>query len=255
MKTFIENIRRLFVFVLPPIITVGLIILVWMLVGANQPLIFFGSNVPLTPTLSSATSTDPIQVIESISRQSIEASNRTLQLVQWLVPIFVLSFVGIATNIVTSFSKEIRESTIKLEEMGRKFELMSHEFEKTHKQLETITNNYLNLQQDFVSVESQTLPFDLATKAYENGRIDQQKYIESQAWYSWQKWKFGGDETGYEELLVHKRAQNGLPKSIIRSAVAELIDLNSKINTVGAAIDQDYKNRSRLLKVLNLPET
>ena len=90
---------------------------------------------------------------------------------------------------------------------------------------------------------------------FENGKIDKEKYIESQAWYSWQKWKFGGDETGYKELLVHKKGLNGLPKSIIRSAIAELIEVNEKINKAGMANDRDFKNRLKLLKVLNLPET
>jgi hypothetical protein len=255
MRAIFPAIKHLIIFILPSILTVGLLIVSIKLLSSSQQSVFLISDPQPTPESANAQGNNAVQTIESISRQAIETSNRTLQVVQWLVPIFVLSLIGVATNIAMSFSSTLKDATVKLSEMGRKYELVTQEFEKTHKELEKITNNYLNLQQDFVSVESQTLPFDLATKAYESGRIDRQKYVESQAWYSWQKWKFGGDETGYEELLFHKKAQKGLPKSIVRSAIAELIDVNAKINTIGAATDQDYKNRSKLLRILNLPES
>jgi len=254
MQTLFHTIKRLIIFILPSILTAGLLVLFFILFPSNRLAISSTGTQQVTPTSSITTSNDPIQTIESVSKQAIDSSNRTLQVVQWSVSIFVLSLLGIATNLTTSFSSNLKEATRRLDEIGQKFEYVNQELEETHKELESIMNNYLNLQQDLIAIESQTLPFDLATKAYENGKIDKEKYIESQAWYSWQKWKFGGDETGYKELLVHKKALNGLPKSIIRSAIAELIEINEKINKAGMANDQDFKNRLKLLKVLNLPE-
>jgi exonuclease VII small subunit len=177
MRAIITAVKRLIVFILPSFLTVGLLIISIRFLPSNRQSVFPAPNSHATPISSNALNNDPVQTIESISRQAIETSNRTLQVIQWLVPIFVLSLLGVATNVAMSFSSTLKDATTKLNEMGRKYELVTQEFEKTHQELEKITNNYLNLQQDFVSIESQTLPFDLAAKAYERGRIDKQKYF------------------------------------------------------------------------------
>lgn len=221
----------------------------------NFPFIF-GMNT--TSHISSqvgvaSTNYDPIQLIESISSQAIDTASKTLQTIQFTITAFIISLLSIATTIALSFSISLRESSNKIVEIGNKYEIVSQELEKAHRQFESLTNKYLNLQQDFISMESQVLPIDLASKAFENGRISREKYIESQVWLSWQKWKFGEDETGYKELQIHKKTLGNLPRPIKRSALAELIDIEERIK-LGSSTAKDNKNETKLKKILNLSD-
>ena len=217
---------------------------------------YFKVPLPVPPpsagVADSSAVSNPLALMESISKQAIETSNRTLVTVQWFVSAFVVSLLTIAVSGALTFYRYLRESAQNMSSLKEQYAGVTKDLETTHEEYAAITSRYQNLQLDFLSMDAQTMRMDMAAEAYENGRITREQYIESQAWYAWQKWKFGRDATGFEELLTYKEALDGLPKSIIRSAIAELSDLQSKMKKPGMATSADADTQEKLKRLLNI---
>ncbi len=202
-----------------------------------------------TPHANPTTSVDSITYI---SEKAIEASNRSLQFMQWALGIFITVLIGVAGGITAYVTKTLNNATTKLSETKRMYDLVVDEVSKTKEQLDKITNSYLNLQLNYFELQRQTLPYDIAVAAYEDGRITREVFIESQAWHSWQKWAFADDPTGYEELVVFKESPEGLPMSVVHSAITIFVELERNLKIPGRAKAKDKDRSLKLRLLLNL---
>ena len=92
----------------------------------------------------------------------------------------------------------------------------------------------------------------MAIAAFEAGKITEVELLESQAWFSWQKWVFADNPTGYEELLAHKESREGLPGSVVMTAITVLTELIEKKKRPGVFTTRDEEKMVKLIFLLNL---
>jgi hypothetical protein len=215
---------------------------------------YFKTPLPIAPSVqtTSASTGDSLAMIEGISRLAIEASSRSLTIFQWSITAFVISLMGVAVSVTGKFSRDLKEAREDQARLQKQYEMVSRDLETTHKEYASITSKYQDLQLDFLSMEAQTMRMDVAGEAYEEGKITRERYLEVQAWHAWQKWKFGRDATGYEELSFLKEELKGLPMPVVRSAIAELSALQSKLLQPGMATKVDTETVEKLKALLNI---
>lgn len=208
--------------------------------------------IPVPTQIATVNPTASVDSIVYISEKAIEAADRSLRTMQWILGIFITVLIAVAGGLTAYVRKTLNDANIKLNETIRRYDMVVDEINTTKEQLDKITTSYLNLQSNFFELQRQTLPFDMAVVAYENGRISKEAFIESQVWHSWQKWAYADDPTGYEELIVFKETPEGLPRSVIQSAITIFVELEQNLKIPGRAKARDRDKSLKLKKLLDL---
>lgn len=209
-----------------------------------------GTATPLTPG-------DAIQAISLVSERAISASSAAVNTMNNFITVLVsiaLAAIGASALRLKQSSDEIRNVQEKYEDILNKFEKLQDILSKSQDDISTLSTRYLNLQQELLTLPQQILPYEVAVKALNKNEITLEDFEASQVWYSWLKWVFTGNDTGYEELLYHKKNADGLPVSIRLSAITELDRVEKKCRKPGAATARDFDYRVKLLKLLNIEQ-
>ncbi len=238
------NIKKIFLMFVPSLITAGIVLsfVIYFGIGPSR------SQIAQTSAQQAVTTPDPIEIIKNVSEKAIQISSDTVEIMKWVV----VTFLGLVISIIGVFWRTEREIAQKIAQIQQNYNLVSETLFKTQSQLSDLSGRYLNLQQDLHALPSRILPFEMAVAAYEAGKITEETFLESQAWYSWQKWIFGDDSTGYEELVEHKESREGLPGSIIRTAITVLAELVEKKKIPGVFNSRDQETMFKLFLLLNL---
>jgi hypothetical protein len=92
----------------------------------------------------------------------------------------------------------------------------------------------------------------MAMTAFEEGRISPEQYRESQIWFSWANWYYGGNEEGFLQLQIYKNSPLSLPTSIRRIMILEIEQINNRARTRGMIFDKEQELLMKILKLLDL---
>ena len=232
------EIKKLVMAFTPSLITVGVTI------AAISYFKFWPTNQIIQ---QAKTDTISLDVISQVSEKAIHASNNAVEMMKWVV----VTFLGFTISAATYLGKTEKDISQKVTKIQQEYSLVSKTLDKTENQLNDLSTRYLNLQQDLYDLPSQILPYEMAIAAFEDGKIQEKQLFECQAWFSWQKWIFADDPTGYEELLIHKESREGLPVSIVRAAITVLTKLLEKKKRLGAFNTRDQDKMTKLISLLN----
>jgi hypothetical protein len=214
----------------------------------------------ITPTASPTQSPTPtvpqtvgdLDTYEKIASQAIQSSNNTLEQMKWMMGIISTVVLGIAGSVVGYFVKTQKELTDYSKEMQKKFNAADQKFESAERQLRNISSNYLQLLHELNHQSIIFLPPEMAMTAFEEGRISPEQYRESQIWFSWANWYYGGNEEGFLQLQIYKNSPLSLPTSIRRIMILEIEQINNRARTRGMIFDKEQELLMKILKLLDL---
>lgn len=198
--------------------------------------------VPVTATVN------PIDIIAQVSEHTMQTSSNVITLMQWLVATVVTVSIAAAG----AFWHSERETAKKIAKIERDQNALSETLIKVENQISGLFYEHFSVQQDLHDLPNRMLPYEEAVKAFEAGKITKSELIESQVWHSWQKWIFLDDMTGFDELIVHKESQEGLPRSIVRAGISLFSELMDRQRHPGAFRQQDQDRLTKLSRLLNL---
>ena len=133
------------------------------------------------------------QSVLIVSEKAINSSAAALNAMNYVIG----SLIAVAIAVSGFVYKQFRDSKNELELIKNRYLEGMSKFNESERALNTLTSQYLLMQQEVFNLPRKILPFDLASKAYENDTISKEVFDESAAWFSWQKWIFSANETGY----------------------------------------------------------
>lgn len=220
-----QSILSFFKIVLSSLLTVGFLVTALFLLRLNlstgapptvAPVVSTtqGATTVITPSLSYG---DALKTYEGVATSAIHASERSLDMMKWLVGAF-LALTTVATGVAAYLYKTARDTSERAQLAEVAAQGARAAAEAAEKQLVVLSDRYLGLSQQYLELKSKTLSLDAAIQAWDRGEITQGEFIESQQWHSWHKWTCLKNETGWHELREAALDGEGL-MPIIRSAV------------------------------------
>lgn len=254
MKSIWSAFTKLFSMILSALLITGFVLLaLWLFFPLVRDYIVspgFQPEAVRSPAGStgSVTYEEAVQAISLISEKAINAATHAVTTMN----IMVVVMVTIAIAVFSYLTNRQKLSADQVDRVQKNLDNVVDKLDESRKEISTISNRYIDVQEQLLKLPGKILPIEFAAQAYESGKISKVEFDESYAWLSWQKWIFTENETGYQELLRHKSNSDGLPVSIRLSAIAELHRIEEKCRTPGAGTDKDFATRDKLRRLLNI---
>lgn len=201
------------------------------------------THVP-TPSLP----IESIETYEKIASQAIQASNNAIDLMKWVIGVIITIAGGVVAYFVKS-QKELIDNSI---EMKKNLSIAEQRLEAGERQLHDVSSNYIQLLHELNHQSMIFIPPATAMSAFETGRITEEQYRESQIWFAWAKWFYGGDEAGFMQMREFKSSPKALPPSICRIIIMEIEQINNRSKIRGVIYDREQLMLDKLLELLDL---
>lgn len=209
-----------------------------------------GTSVTVPTSTPSPQSTSnvnsDIDTYEKIAAQAIQASNRTLDLMTWIVTTSVPIIVLIASAFLSYITKLQKDNLDYSNSIMKELNDVGQKLIVAEKQSSNISSNYMYLLNELNHQSIVFLPPEMAISAFDQGKITKDEFRESQIWLSWVKWFYIDKEEGFLELEIYKDSIQSLPHSIRRIMIVEIERIKEAVKKRGMI----YKKEDELLKKL-----
>jgi hypothetical protein len=238
-------IKLFFILLMPTIVLINLLVS-----SKNHAPSLLSPNPQTTPESSPSynergISYGELKTYENVATQAITASKETVTLIQWLF----IAFITAASSAIGYFYKELKETNNKMIEVQGKFTDTNRQLEESLKQLNLLSSNYFDIQQELFDLPHKIIPFAIAAEAADKGKITKEDLIASEQWFQWQKWIFLADIRGFQQLEIYSHTPGGLSIHIQRSIITEIERINQAIK---AKRYQTNEEKEMLINLSNL---
>jgi hypothetical protein len=263
MKRLIRVIGRHF---LSALFTISLLVVFYLILRSYSPGILFhlpaATPTPATTPTSVITGTlsysDALSTYEKVSTRAIDASQRTVEMMKWLV-------VSILSTLVTTLvsagiylykaSQETAEQA-KLAEAAAQNARNAADDVKTRiaslsEQYDRLSERYISLSDKQAELRGKTLSLDAALRAGDRGDISRDELIETQQLHSLRKWTQRRDDTGLDELYEDVRAGAGLTPQVRSALERELEKMRQRSRERGTRSSRDELYEQKLMQLLS----
>jgi hypothetical protein len=165
----------------------------------------------------------------------------------------IIAFISVGIWIWKRYSKRQKKidlALIKGETNGLLFSEFTQRLEHCDTRFNILLERIDKLEQHVWVIEQRFIPLDEALHKATTGEIPTEKYIESQEFFSWEKWTKKGTEEGFFELLEFGKI--GLSMAMVKLLKFELHRLEDLSRVKGELSNEEKNYHGKLLKLLTI---